>query len=99
MTIAVSMFAERDASLSPAAAKHLEAYLAFLYKYRDAYFGNARSVRKIVLDVIRKHDLRRATESDEKTSGETNFRILKSDVAHLVLDTRELSIQRKRIGF
>lgn len=99
MEIARSMFAERKARLSPAAAAHLESYLAFLHKYRDAFFGNARSVRKIATDIIRRHDLRRSAETGKKTGKEKAIHLLKSDVEHLKLDTKELSIQRKRIGF
>ena len=99
LEIARRMFKERNAQLTPAAEKHLEAYLKFLYKYRDAFFGNARSVRKIVGDIIRRHDLRRsAAVAAEEDRGKT-VRILKADVEHLKLDTKELSIQRKRIGF
>jgi SpoVK/Ycf46/Vps4 family AAA+-type ATPase len=99
MEIARSMFAERKAKLSPAAATHLEDYLTFLHKYRDSFFGNARSVRKIASDIIRRHDLRRSVETGKKPGKEKAIRILKSDVEHLKLDTKELSIQRKRIGF
>jgi len=99
LEIARRMVAEQGAQLTPAAEKHLAAYLKFLYKYRDAFFGNARSVRKIVGDVIRRHDLRRsADERAQEDKGKT-VRILKADVEHLKLDTKELSIQRKRIGF
>lgn len=99
MTIAVRMFTEKEAILTPAAAKHLAAYLKFLHKYRDNYFGNARSVRQIVVDILRRHDLRRSAVDQAGEDKGKNIRILKSDVEHLKLDTKELSIQRKRIGF
>ena len=98
MDIAVRMFAERKAKLVPAAHRHLEAYLKFLHKYRDAYFGNARSVRQLVLDILNRHDLRLA-EDTKPTTRKTTSRIVKADVDHLKLDTKELSIQRKRIGY
>lgn len=98
MEIAVRMFAEREAKLSPAAAKHLESYLVFLHKYRDAFFGNARSVRQLVIDILKRHDLRLA-EEEKESKGTKTSKIQKSDVVHLKLDTKELSIQRKRIGF
>jgi len=99
MEIAVTMFAEQKATLTPAAATHVKAYLEFLHKYRDAFFGNARSVRKIVTDVVRRHDLRRSGEENAIKDKDRNLKILKVDVEHLKLDTKELSIQRKRIGF
>lgn len=99
MEIAVQMFAEKDAQLTTAAAKHLADYLRFLHKYRDSYFGNARSVRQIVVDILRRHDLRRSSEENASEDKSKTIRILKSDVEHLKLDTKELSIQRKKIGF
>lgn len=98
MEIAVRMFTERKAKLAPAAHKHLEDYLKFLHKYRDAFFGNARSVRQLVIDIMKRHDLRLA-EHTQEGKGKEKARILKADVVHLKLDTKELSIQRKRIGF
>jgi SpoVK/Ycf46/Vps4 family AAA+-type ATPase len=99
LEIARRMIVEKGAQLTPAAEKHLAAYLKFLHKYRDTFFGNARSVRKIVGDVIRRHDLRRSVNiAAEEDKGKT-VRILKTDVEHLKLDTKELYIQRKRIGF
>ncbi|MBC6995323.1 AAA family ATPase [Neolewinella lacunae] len=97
--IAERILAERKVQISPAALKHLDDYLAFLYKYRDAYFGNARSVRQIVVDIIRRHDLRLAEEGVALEDNSKPTRLLKADVEHLKLDTKELSIQRKRIGF
>lgn len=99
MEIAERMFSDQNAQLTPAAGKHLNAYLKFLHKYRDSFFGNARSVRKIVIDVLREHDLRRSSEDVKGEDKGKKIRILKSDVEHLKLDTKELSIQRKRIGF
>ncbi len=95
--IAERMFRQRQAQLTPGAKAHLDRYLKFLYAYRDAYFGNARTVRQIVEDVLRRYDLRRAAA--EPTDGKGTTRILKADVDHLKLSTSELTIQRKRIGF
>ena len=95
--IAASMFSKRGVQVSAPAQKHLDDYLGFLYKYRDAYFGNARTVRQLVVDIVRRHDLRQAASGKQKRS--PGDRISKADVEHLKLDTKELSIQRKRIGF
>jgi SpoVK/Ycf46/Vps4 family AAA+-type ATPase len=96
--IAERMFAERKIKLTPPARQHLNKYLAFLHKYRDAYFGNARTVRQLVVDIVRRHDLRQAA-TPTGGNGKSTTTILKADVDHLRLDTKELSIQRKRIGF
>ncbi len=95
--IAGRMLKKRQAQLTPPARAHLVNYLNFIYKFRDAYFGNARTVRQIVIDVLRRHDLRLAGELGRPRKGRA--KILKVDVEHLKLDPKELSIQRKRIGF
>ncbi len=95
--IADRMFRDRKAQLSSPARQHLTAYLNFLHTYRDAYFGNARTVRQIVTDILRRHDLRQAATDKKRPSALT--RIARADVEHLKLDTKELSIQRKKIGF
>jgi SpoVK/Ycf46/Vps4 family AAA+-type ATPase len=95
--IAERMFTLRKAQLTPGAKAHLDRYLQFLYTYRDAFFGNARTVRQIVEDILRRYDLRRAASESGDSKG--NTRILKADVEHLKLSTSELTIQRKRIGF
>ena len=97
MDIAERMFRQQKAHLTPTAKSHLASYLKFLYKFRDAYFGNARTVRQLVIDIMRRHDLRKAAEPSGSKAG--TVRILKVDVEHLKLDTKELTIQRKRIGF
>ncbi|WP_116124419.1 AAA family ATPase [Lewinella sp. IMCC34183] len=98
MEIADRMLRRQRAQISAPARQHLKEYLVFLHKYRDPYFGNARTVRQLVDDIIRRHDLRQAsvTKSSKRSS---SARIAKADIEHLKLDPRELSIQRKRIGF
>ncbi|MEL6804169.1 MAG: AAA family ATPase, partial [Bacteroidota bacterium] len=98
MLIAKSMFQSSKASLSKGAEEHLTAYFKFLYKYRDRYFGNARSARQLVSDVLRRHDLRKSRSKNQQ-KGNKAIRIAKADVDHLVLDPKTLSIQRKQIGF
>ena len=98
--IAVNLFAERGAKPTPAALEYFGDYLRFLHKYRDTYFGNARTVRQLVIDVINRHDLRLAADgSTDSLDPRQPFSVILKDVDHLKLDTKELSIQRKRIGF
>jgi SpoVK/Ycf46/Vps4 family AAA+-type ATPase len=56
--IAIKMFGDEGLSVSSKAKMHLNAYFTELYLYRDKYFGNARTVRKIVLEAIKNHNLR-----------------------------------------
>ncbi|NRA51482.1 MAG: AAA family ATPase, partial [Phaeodactylibacter sp.] len=63
--IALQMLSEENVVPSPEAEEHLRAYLTFLYEYRDKYFGNARTVRNVVNDAIKNHNLRLAELSPE----------------------------------
>ncbi|MEM6398525.1 MAG: AAA family ATPase [Bacteroidota bacterium] len=98
LLIAKSMLKTAGATLNKTAEAHLGAYFKFLYKYRDRYFGNARSARQIVSDILRRHDLRKSKTKKPK-SDKGAIRISKADVEHLVMDPKTLSIQRKQIGF
>lgn len=97
LAISKSMFKEQAYKLTPAAEKKLASYLRFLHTYRDRFFGNARTVRQLVSEVIRRHDLRRANLAD--VENKATGKITKEDLAYLVEDPDSLTIQRKRIGF
>ena len=58
--IAKVMFLQRGVKMTDDASNHLDKYLAFLYEFRDKYFGNARDVRKVVLEAIKNMNLRLA---------------------------------------
>ena len=54
---------------SEEALEHLKNYLDFLYKYRDKYFGNARTVRNLVNEAVKNQGLRLAAlPAEERTA-------------------------------
>ncbi len=57
-TVAINQLAENNITADKAAAEHLKEYIAFMYKNRDKYFGNGRSVRKVIEEAIRNQHLR-----------------------------------------
>ncbi|MBC8110216.1 MAG: AAA family ATPase [Verrucomicrobia bacterium] len=60
----------RHETLTPdeQADSHLKTYLAYLHQKRDKFFGNARSVRKIIETAIKNQNLRMASLlKDERT--------------------------------
>jgi SpoVK/Ycf46/Vps4 family AAA+-type ATPase len=65
------------------AGKHLQDYLNSLYENRDAFFGNARSARQIVGDVIMKQNLRLASMAADKRKKEDLVTLTFDDVKHL----------------
>ncbi|MFT5386254.1 MAG: SpoVK/Ycf46/Vps4 family AAA+-type ATPase, partial [Saprospiraceae bacterium] len=56
--IALFMIQEKNMRIDKEALEFLLDYMNFIYEYRDKYFGNARTVRGIVNDAIRNHNLR-----------------------------------------
>jgi SpoVK/Ycf46/Vps4 family AAA+-type ATPase len=95
MEIAETMFAEQHLQLENTARTYLGRYLDFVYDLRDKFFGNARTVRKIVQEVIKAHDLRLAAEAQATSSREINL----ADVQVLKMDKSTLHFTRPSIGF
>lgn len=54
------------------AAEHMLAYFAYLYQYRNAFFGNARAVRRIVVQCLHQQHLRLA---DSATMAHTDMEL------------------------
>jgi SpoVK/Ycf46/Vps4 family AAA+-type ATPase len=95
--IAINMISSQEMRITPKALEHLTGYFKFLYDYRDKYFGNARSIRQIIQDVIKNQNLRLAKAgNDVKT--QTHL-ITFEDVKDFVKEKNLLSFQRQSIGF
>lgn len=95
--IAIHMLNSQEMRITPKALEHLTAYFKFLYDYRDKYFGNARSIRQIIQDVIKNQNLRLAKAPvDAKT--QTNL-ITFEDVKDFMREKNLLNFQRQTIGF
>jgi len=68
-TIAVNMLKSRNLKMTKEAKNHLSAYLKYLYSTRNQFFGNARSVRKVVERIVRNQHIRMAsTPKPERTA-------------------------------
>ncbi|MEO6133394.1 MAG: AAA family ATPase [Saprospiraceae bacterium] len=95
--IAMSMITEQEMRISPKALEHLTGYFKFLYDYRDKYFGNARSIRQIVQDVIKNQNLRLAkSNTDSRTQAN---QITFEDVKDFVREKNLLGFQKQTIGY
>ena len=93
--IAEKMFQDHDLHLEEAAHAHLVRYLNFVHSLRDKFFGNARTVRKIVDEVIKTHDLRLAAANEDSLSNEITL----ADAQVLKMDKDSLQFTRPTIGF
>ncbi len=98
LQIALMMFSEQGLVPTPEAEAHLKKYLKFIHEYRDKYFGNARSVRSIVMEAIKNQNLRLASVPIEERHPSIHLLALE-DVAHFKLDKNDSVFTRKTIGF
>jgi SpoVK/Ycf46/Vps4 family AAA+-type ATPase len=85
-------------SLTPTneAEKHLQNYLTGIYENRDSFFGNARSARQVVGEVVMKQNLRLASMPSEKRRKEDLAQLIFDDVKHLQVQS---SGTRPTLGF
>ena len=95
--IAINMIAAREMRITPKALDHLKAYFRLLYDYRDKYFGNARSIRQVIQDVIRNQNLRMAKSAAEVKT-QPNL-ITFEDVRSFTREKALPQYQRPSIGF
>ena len=99
MQIGISMVNNVQMQFTPEAEEHVRGYFDFIHEYRDKYFGNARTVRLVVTEIMNKHNLRLAAMPKvERTEGVINV-ISMEDVAHLNRDKTEFNASKKTIGF
>ena len=97
--IALLMFSEEQIIPTPEAEEYLQEYLTYTYKFRDKYFGNARSVRSIVLEAIKAHNLRLAALSPEDRDKNPPNILTLEDVKGLKMDKSDFLFNKKSIGF
>jgi SpoVK/Ycf46/Vps4 family AAA+-type ATPase len=96
--IAENMFASRGLKADGPAKNHIISYLEFLYSNRDRFFGNARSVRKIVEKASRNQELRMADLTKKERTKKMMSTIMLDDVKEFVPNEEKTS-NRKALGF
>lgn len=96
--IALSMIKEESYKLNKESKEVLFSKLHQLYLARDKYFGNARSVRKIISQVIQNQNLRMAS-IDDNTDVKHRMLIEAQDINLTVFDQEKEVFNRKGIGF
>ncbi|MCC7244741.1 MAG: AAA family ATPase [Saprospiraceae bacterium] len=98
LEISLYMFQLEEYRVEEDAREHLGKYLAFLYQFRDKYFGNARTVRQVVLEAIKNQNLR---VSAARLTDERDIHTIRlDDVSTFTFDKEKLNIfVRKSIGF
>ncbi len=95
--IGINLIHGLDMKITPKALDHLNGYFKFLHNYRDKYFGNGRSVRQVIQEVIKKQNLRLA-KSTLGARNQANL-ITFDDVKDFSSDKNLLVYRRQTIGF
>jgi SpoVK/Ycf46/Vps4 family AAA+-type ATPase len=96
--IALRMLNGNSITPDDKAREHLKAYMAFQYETRNQYFGNARSVRKVVEEAIKNQHLRLARIPTAERSTEMIRQLLFEDVEEFKIDYSTVTGKRT-IGF
>ena len=98
--IAKKMFSDEGYKILPKAGELLQSFLEELYISRDKYFGNARTVRKIVFELIKNQNLRVKSIEASKRKKADVLSISADDVIlvkkHYADDTKSM---RQSIGY
>lgn len=96
--IAVSMFASKGLKTDAKATKHVKTFIGHLYQNRSKFFGNARSIRKMVEKSFRNQELRMANLDKAKRTKKIMATLVLADV--LEFDASKIEISgRKSVGF
>jgi SpoVK/Ycf46/Vps4 family AAA+-type ATPase len=96
--IAFHMLAAENLKPDAEAEEYLRSYMQYLHNRRDKYFGNARSVRKLVSQAVRKQHLRMASLEQGHRTDEALQVITAADFKGFNAED-EFSVGRRPIGF
>ncbi len=97
--IGTGIFDEKGFHLSKEAHNILFGKLEQLFERRDRYFGNARIVRSIVSEAIKKQNLRLAALSSAQRKKQVENLILPEDIELMEVSNNDLTFSKKKIGF
>jgi len=97
--IGLSMMEKQGYKLSPKAKGLMHTLMVEMYNKRDKYFGNARDVRKIILELIKSQNLRYSTiPTKDRKKSQLNV-IFPEDFGNIHKIKDSENIQKKTIGF
>ncbi len=99
MKIAMDMFAKEKVKVEKKAKTYLEDYFNHLHSRRDKFFGNARTVRAIVLEAVKNQNIRLANLAPSKRKSAAINKLLLEDVKDFTLNTNNPIFKRSSMGF
>lgn len=98
-TIAIFMLGEENLAPDEDTGNHLKVYFDYLHSKRDRFFGNARSIRKVVKEVIKNQHLRMASLPPEERTAEVLQTLTMEDVKEFIPAVSETINKMQGIGF
>lgn len=98
LAISKLMFTSERLEMEPDAEAHLVLYIEKLLSRKHKYFGNARTMRKIVQETIRRQNLRMAGTAPEKRLPELVGKVTLLDINSFELMESDVE-ERQGIGF
>jgi SpoVK/Ycf46/Vps4 family AAA+-type ATPase len=99
MLIAQKMIQDKSFKITKEGLEALKLHLKNLYTHRDKHFGNARTVRSLVEDIIKKQNLRLANLGNAELSKKKQNLIEIEDITPITREDKSSLYQRKPIGF
>jgi SpoVK/Ycf46/Vps4 family AAA+-type ATPase len=101
LEISLKMMEDEGLNATSKAETHLGSYFNYIHKYRDKYFGNARTVRNIVSEAIKNQNLRLASQYETSGNRGNSLQVTFDDVKSFSLDKDggEFIFNKKTIGF
>lgn len=100
MEIAQVMFDAENLFLDVESRNHLQKYIDRMLEHKHKYFGNARSIRKVVKEIARRQNLRLAEmPSNKRTSDMMRMVIIEDFKDFKLIEQGENDMPRKGIGF
>ena len=93
--IALNLFKAENMRLDNESYDFLQKYVVNMFNIRDKYFGNARAIRKLVLELIQNQNLRLASIEKDKRTKEMLETVTIDDLKEL----KQEDGKRKGLGF
>jgi len=97
--IAMKMITDEHYHITSKAANLLGEKLEYAHKFRDKFFGNARDVRNVVLEIIKNQNLRLAAIDQDDRPKKGKSQIIFDDVKILDLEADMKVFNKPSIGF
>ncbi len=99
LAIAAKMISDESYHITSKGLKLLGEKLHYLHKFRDKFFGNARDVRNIILELIKNQNLRLSAMDIEARPKNGKHQIVYEDVVALEIEADLKVFDRPGIGF